>query len=64
MEDQKLPSPVPNSEGPGAPSFVVWKYPGIGATRRLEKAKGWGARSKVFHVEHVDLLELMGVFTT
>ena len=34
MEDQKLPSPVPNSEGPGAPSFVVWKYPGIGATRQ------------------------------
>ena len=25
--------PVPESEGPGAPSFVVWKYPGIGATR-------------------------------
>jgi hypothetical protein len=53
-----------NSEGPGAPSFVVWKYPGIGATRRLEKAKGWGARSKVFHVEHIDLFELMGIFTT
>ena len=27
--------PVPECEGPGAPSFVVWKYPGIGNPPRL-----------------------------
>ena len=40
-----------NSEAPGAPSFVVWKYPGIGATRHtfvvlpkrwiVERSFGW-----------------------
>ncbi len=28
-------SPVPECEGPGAPSFVVWKHPGIGVTCHL-----------------------------
>jgi hypothetical protein len=37
---------------------------GEGEAPGWKKAKGWGERSKVFHVEHIDLFELMGIFTT
>ena len=34
MEDRKLPSPVPNSEGPGAPSFWFGDITETVATRQ------------------------------
>jgi hypothetical protein len=53
---------TPNPRGPrrgegGAPGMLF-------SPRSENPDLGHPPRSKVFHVEHIDLFELMGIFTT